>query len=146
MNKKKLFGELKIFEILKEEILDLDIKDSETNIIIDRIAALTARLYEKGVAFQRFKPGDDVYVIERDESNKAVDYSGYMCIAVSENAVVLSSYINDLEDITDTLEYHIKETAESLDTHLAVFPLGDCYSTAEEAKKAIDDENNLPQF
>ena len=100
----------------------------------------------KGVVFQPFKPGDNVYVIERDESDKAVDYSGYMCIAVSENAVVLSSYINDLEDITDTLEYHIKETAENFDTHLAVFPLGDCYATAEDAKKAIDDENNLPQF
>ena len=63
MNKKKLFGELKIFEILKEEILDLDIKDCETNITIDRIAALTARLYEKGVAFQRFKPGR-LYLID----------------------------------------------------------------------------------
>ena len=140
MNKKKLF------DLINDEILDLEIKDSKSEIIIDKTKELTARLYEKGVTFQRFKPGDGVYVIERDESDKAVDYSGYMCIAVSENAVVLSSYINDLEDITDTLEYHIKETAENLDTHLAVFPLGDCYATAEDAKKAIDDENNLPQF
>lgn len=140
MNKKKLF------DLINDEILDLEIKDSKSEIIIDKTKELTARLYEKGVTFQRFKPGDDVYVIERDENDKAVDYSGYMCIAVSENAVVLSSYINDLEDIADTLEYHIKETAENFDTHLAVFPLGDCYSTAEEAKKAIDDENNIPQF
>lgn len=140
MNKKKLF------DLINDEILDLEIKDSKSEIIIDKTKELTARLYEKGVTFQRFKPGDDVYAIERDENDKAVDYSGYMCIAVSENAVVLSSYINDLEDIADTLEYHIKETAENFDTHLAVFPLGDCYSTAEEAKKAIDDENNIPQF
>lgn len=140
MNKKK------IFDLLNSEILDLEIKGSKSEIIIDKTKELTARLYEKGVTFQRFKPGDSVYVIERDESDKPVDYSGYMCIAVSENAVVLSSYINDLEDITDTLEYHIRETAENFDTHLAVFPLGDCYATAEDAKKAIDDENNLPQF
>lgn len=140
MNKKKLF------DLINDEILDLEIKGSKSAIIIDKEKELTERLYNKGVVFQPFKPGDDVYVIERDESDKAVDYSGYMCIAVSENAVVLSSYINDLKDITDTLEYHIKETAENFDTHLAVFPLGDCYSTAEEAKKAIDDENNLPQF
>lgn len=140
MNKKK------IFDILNDEILDLEIKDSKSEIIIDKTKELTERLCSKGVVYQPFKPGDDVYVIERDENDKAVDYSGYMCIAVSENAVVLSSYINDLEDIADTLEYHIKETAENFDTHLAVFPLGDCYSTAEEAKKAMDDENNLPQF
>ena len=140
MNKKKLF------DLLNDEILDLEIKGSKSEIIIDKEKELTERLYNKGVVFQPFKPGDNVYVIERDESDKAVDYSGYRCIAVSENAVVLSSYINDLEDITDTLEYHIKETAENFDTHLAVFPLGDCYATAEEAKKAIDDENNLPQF
>ncbi len=140
------YEQKKLFDLLNDEILDLEIKDNKSEIIIDKTKELTARLYEKGVTFQRFKPGDDVYVIERDENDKAVDYSGYMCIAVSENAVVLSSYINDLEDIADTLEYHIKETAENFDTHLAVFPLGDCYSTAEEAKKAIDDENNIPQF
>ena len=140
MNKKKLF------DLINDEILDLEIKGSKSEIIIDKTKELTERLCNKGVVFQPFKPGDDVYVIERDESDKAVDYSGYMCIAVSENAVVLSSYINDLEDIADTLEYHIKETAENFDTHLAVFPLGDCYATAEDAKKAIDDENNLPQF
>ena len=82
MNKKKLF------DLINDEILDLEIKDSKSEIIIDKTKELTARLYEKGVTFQRFKPGDDVYVIERDENDKAVDYSGYMCIAVSENAVV----------------------------------------------------------
>lgn len=37
----------KIFEILKNEILDLEIKDCESNIIVDRIAELADRLYEQ---------------------------------------------------------------------------------------------------
>lgn len=101
MNKKKLF------DLINDEILDLEIKGSKSEIIIDKTKELTERLCNKGVVFQPFKPGDDVYVIERDESDKAVDYSGYMCIAVSENAVVLSSYIDDLSALMLKKQRHL---------------------------------------
>lgn len=86
---------------------------------------------------QEFTPGQRVYVVERDEDGNACEVSGYMFLAKSADAVILSSFINDLETLEETLEYHIEQTAEDYDTHLAVFPAADCYATHQQAEMAL---------
>lgn len=86
---------------------------------------------------QEFAPGERVYVVERDEAGNACEVSGYMYLAKAADAVILSPYINDLETLEETLEYHIEQTAEEYDTHLAVFPAADCYATHPQAEMAL---------
>lgn len=88
------------------------------------------------VEVSRFKAGDLVWVIERDEDGCATDVSGYLFLAQCEEVVVLSSYVNDY-DFEGILEYHIQCTAEDYDTHLCVFPAEDCYPSREECEAAF---------
>lgn len=89
----------------------------------------------------QLRPGAEVFVLERDDEEKACEVSGYMLLAVVKDAVIVSAYINDLDAIESTLDYHIRETAENYDTDLAVFPLKDCYSSSYDAHTALDLEN-----
>lgn len=82
-------------------------------------------------------PGTEVWVVERDEDGCAADVSGFMLLAKAGDAVILTAYINDLENVQDTLAYHMNETAENYYTNLAVFPTDDCYTTREEAEEAL---------
>ncbi len=83
-------------------------------------------------------PGTEVWVVERDEDGCAADVSGFMFLAKAGDAVILTPYINDLDNAQDTLAYHMQETAENYYTNLAVFPADDCYTTREEAEKALE--------
>lgn len=94
----------------------------------------------KSTQLQEFTPGEPVYVVERDEDGNACETSGYMFLAKSADAVILSPYINDLDTLEETLEYHIEQTAEDYDTHLAVFPAADCYENLDLATKALNAE------
>lgn len=87
-------------------------------------------------------PGAEVWVVERDEDGCAVDVSGYMFLAKAGDAVILTAYVNNLENVQDTLAYHMQETAENYDTDLAVFPADDCYTTREEAEAALGKERD----
>lgn len=83
-------------------------------------------------------PGTEVWAVERDEDGCAVDVSGYMFLAKAGDAVILTAYINDLDNAQDTLAYHMRETARNYETNLVVFPADDCYTTREEAEKALE--------
>ena len=85
-------------------------------------------------------PGEEVWVVERDECGNACEFTGYVLLAEVAGAVILTPYINDIEDLDGLLEYHIEQTAENYDTDLAVFPASDCYGTKEEAKNALEAE------
>jgi hypothetical protein len=84
-----------------------------------------------------FTPGEEVWVVERDECGNACEFSGYVFLAEVAGAVILTPLINDLEVLEDLLDYHIEQTAENYDTDLAVFPAADCYTDREAAKKAL---------
>ena len=89
---------------------------------------------------QKFNPGEAVWIVERDEDGNACETSGYMFLAEVADAVIVTSYINDLESLEETIAYHIEQTAEDYDTHLSVFPAADCYADREEAKAALKTE------
>ena len=86
---------------------------------------------------QKAIPGKQIWIIERDECGEPCEISGYMFLAFAGHAVIVTPYINSLEDLDSILDYHIEETAENYDTDLAVFPVEDCYMTREEAEGAL---------
>lgn len=87
-----------------------------------------------------FKPGCNVWIVERDEDGCPVDVSGYMFVTDVLEYAILTAYINDLETIEETLEYHEQECWENYDTDLVVARLSDCYSCKEFAKEAMQEE------
>lgn len=87
-----------------------------------------------------FTPGCAVWVVERDECGSPVDVSGYMFITDVIEYAILTAYINDLETIEETLEYHEQECWENYDTDLFVAKLSDCYSCREFAEEAMREE------
>ena len=105
---------------------------------VERMIELAEAEHDGRLVVQPCAPGAEVWVVERDEYGCAVDVSGYMFLAKAGDAVILTAYINDLKNVQDTLGYHMQETAENYDTDLAVFPAGDCYTTREEAEKAME--------
>jgi hypothetical protein len=82
-------------------------------------------------------PGDNIWIVERDEYKEPIDISGYMFLAFSGRAVIVSAFINDFETLDETVEYHIEETSRYYETDLAVFPKNDCYLTRKEAEAAL---------
>ena len=92
----------------------------------------------------QIEPGAEVWVLERDEDGTPCDISGYMFLASSGESVIVSPYINGMEDLEDILAYHEQETAENYDTDLAVFPVEDCFTTREAAFAARVDQTVRP--
>ena len=82
---------------------------------------------------EKFTPecGDHIWVIDR-EGGAAVGVSCVMFLARSPGFVVATAFINDL-DVEETIQYHIRETQDNIDTDLLVYPEGDCFLTKEVA-------------
>jgi hypothetical protein len=76
------------------------------------------------------KVGDGIWVVEED------DITCYMFLAKSKGCVIATSWINDY-DLDETIEYHIAETQDNLDTDLVVFPDEYCFATKEEAEQKL---------
>lgn len=112
---------------------DLGLEPAE----ISEMMNSTAQLLSERGRIDKFLPGQTVYAIERDEWGDACDVSGYMYLASSGNEAILSVFINDLDNLCETLEYHVINTRENYDTNLCAFPLLDCFETYEEADAAM---------
>ena len=85
-----------------------------------------------------FEIGQEIWVVDRD-CGEAVDVSGVMFLAKSLGCVIASAFVDDY-GLEETIKYHINETSDNIDTDLKVFPIEDCYNTKEEAKKALQEE------
>lgn len=96
-------------------------------------------LIARGVIVQTCKPGDKIWVLER-EDGEPVDISCVQFLAKSKGCIIATSWINDY-DIDETIEYHIDETQNNLDTDLMVYPEEDCFLTIEEAKEKLGECN-----
>lgn len=91
----------------------------------------------KGRGVLKVDAGTEVWILERDACGEPCGVSGYMFLAEVGNFVILTAYINDLECLEETMAYHAEGTAENRDTALAVFPVGDCFTTREDAYTAL---------
>lgn len=85
-------------------------------------------------------PGECVWVITRDEIGEPVEINGYMHLAHTVGAVILTPYINSLTQVEEVIDHLIEETAEENNISLVVFPDRDCYLSYEEAQAAMEQE------
>ena len=92
------------------------------------------KLINRGVFVPTFKTGDNVWVIEIEDGRPA-DISCVMVMAQTEKIVIASTFVNNL-DVDETIDYHIEETRNNLDTDLMVYPIEFCFSSKEEAEDA----------
>lgn len=88
----------------------------------------------------KFTPGAEVWVVERDEDGTACEVSGFLFLAKVEHAVIVTPRVYGCEGVTEILDYHIGQTAQDYDTDLSVYPAGDCYTSREDAKVALETE------
>ena len=93
-------------------------------------------LIANGVICQPCKVGDEIWVIDR-EDGEAVDISCIQFLAKSKGCIIGTAWIYDY-DLDETLEFHINETQNNVDTDLKVYPDEDCFLTREEAEKALE--------
>lgn len=84
------------------------------------------------------KPGEEVWVIERDEYGEPCAVVGCMFIAEAAGYIITSAFVNETRDVEETMAYHAIETRKGWDTDLAVYPSTDCFTTKEGARKVLE--------
>ena len=89
----------------------------------------------------KFNPGDECWVVQRDDCGNACEVGGLVFLAEVCDAAITTTYINDYDQLEDLIQYHIEETAENYDTELQVYPIEDCYHTRDEAHRALEEES-----
>ena len=104
---------------------------------VERMIELAEAEHDGRLVVQPCAPGAEVWVVER-QGRYAVGAHRYMFLAKAGDAVILT-HINGFKNARDALAYHIQESALDF-AELAVFPADDCYTTREEAEKALERE------
>lgn len=90
---------------------------------------------------KHFEPGQEVWIVERDEDGEAVDVSGYVFLAEVVGYAILSPYVNEHGDLEYLLDYHRRETALDFNADLPVVLLSDCFASLTAARHALDGED-----
>ena len=126
--------------------------------MVDRLAAIEdilgdeydlARLRELAQAdregrcvVQKFAPGSEVWVVERDEDGEATEVSGLIFVVSINGIAIVSPTINDCSDLDFILDDFVEETASSFSGDFSGYPISDCYKSHEEAKAALRREQD----
>lgn len=88
-----------------------------------------------------YKPGMDVWCLERNTNDEAVNVGHFVFLAKIQAAVIVCPFFYDGTDELDTLLSVLYEETRDADTvELCVFPAGDCYPAEGLAEEALADE------
>lgn len=104
---------------------------------LDRFQELVQADREGRCVVTELAPGDEVWVVERDEDGNPDDFSGYIFITSVRGIAIVSPSINGCADSDFLLSDFVEETAMSGSGDFSGYPIGDCYGTCEEAKAAL---------
>ena len=104
---------------------------------LDRFRELVQADREGRCVVTELAPGDEVWVVERDEDGNPDDFSGYIFITSVRGIAIVSPSINGCADSDFLLSDFVEETAMSGSGDFSGYPIGDCYGTCEEAKAAL---------
>lgn len=104
---------------------------------LDHLRALVQADREGRCVVTELAPGDEVWVVERDEDGNPDDFSGYIFITSVRGIAIVSPSINGCADLDFLLSDFVEETAMSGSGDFSGYPIVDCYGTCEEAKAAL---------
>lgn len=123
-----------MWEERKEPFATIEV---ETEKDFNRIKELWEADQEGRCVVTELAPGDEVWVVERDEDGNSDDFSGYIFITSVRGIAIVSPSINGCADLDFLLSDFVEETAMSGSGDFSGYPIGDCYGTCEEAKAAL---------
>lgn len=94
----------------------------------------------------KFKQGQTVYVIERDDKGRAIEYLGFMYLGEVCGYALVSRFVYnedsyDHEELESTLDHFFSLQKEIGDPYIFLFPIKDCYGTYEEAEEIVKGDN-----
>lgn len=112
------------------------------NYDLDELMEMVQAKQEGRCVVQKFAPGSEVWVVERDVDGEATVVSGVVfVVSVSDVAIVFPS-INGCSDLDFILGDFVEETASSFSGDFSGYPLSDCYKSHEEAQAALRREHD----
>lgn len=90
----------------------------------------------------KFEKGQTVYVIERDDIGRAVEYLGFMYLGEVCGYALVSRFVYNEdgyvhEELESTLDHFFSLQREIGDPYIFLFPIKDCYGTYEEVEEMI---------
>ena len=88
----------------------------------------------------RFKLGNTVWIVERDENGIPYDVVGVELIAIAPKHLICAALPYGVESYEEIMEYYADDTAENEGTELYVFSMDDCYSSEQNAREAMNEE------
>ena len=104
---------------------------------LDRLRELAQADREGRCVVQKFAPGSEVWIVERDEDGEATEVSGFVFVVSVSDIAIVSPSINDCSDLDFILSDFVEETASSFSGNFSGYPISDCYKSHEEAEAAL---------
>ena len=108
----------------------------------DRLRELAEADKEGRCVVQKFAPGSEVWVVERDEDGEATEVSGFVFVVSVSSVAIVSPSINDCSDLDFILDDFVDETASCFSGDFSGYPISDCYKLYEEAEVALRREQD----
>lgn len=109
---------------------------------LDELREIIQAKREGRCVVQKFAPGSEVWVVERDEDGEATEVSGVVFVVSVSDVAIVSPSINDCSDLDFILGDFVEETARSFSGDFSGYPLSDCYKSHEDAKAALRREQD----
>ena len=114
------------------------VKDIQT----DRLRELAQADREGRCVVQKFAPGSEVWIVERDEDGEAAEVSGFVFVVSVSGIAIVSPSINGCSDLDFILSDFVEETARNFSGDFSGYPISDCYKSHEEAEAALRREQD----
>lgn len=108
----------------------------------DRLRELAQADREGRCVVQKFAPGSEVWIVERDEDDEATEVSGFVFVVSVSGIAIVSPSINGCSDLDFILSDFVEETASSFSGDFSGYPISDCYKSHEEAEAALRREQD----
>ena len=109
---------------------------------LERLRELAQADREGRCVVQKFAPGSEVWIVERDEDGEATEVSGFVFVVSVSGVAIVSSSINNCSDLDFILGDFVEETASSFSGDFSGYPISDCYKSHEEAEAALRRERD----
>lgn len=88
----------------------------------------------------KFTSGQNVWVVERDETEKPYGVGRVAFIATFGSAAIVYPFVEEDEELYDIMHDCIVESRENDCCRILVYPINDCYGSREAAYAAMRNE------